>query len=159
MGDRETPLIKEKAVLPLELFFDLVFVLGITLTVSLVVEEHDARALWEAALVLAMLWWGWTQFTWTANSIDLHPARVRTAFFFGMGAALVMAVSVPTAFGDGGVWLVVGYIVLRAIGVWLHLTETTDPELRASARLFAAVSWVGPVVLLFGALIEPPVRS
>jgi low temperature requirement protein LtrA len=159
MGDRETPLIKEKAVLPLELFFDLVFVLGITLTVSLVVEGHDARALWKAALVLAMLWWGWTQFTWTANSIDLHPARVRTAFFFGMGAALVMAVSVPTAFGDGGVWLVVGYIVLRAIGVWLHLTETTDPELRASARLFAAVSWVGPVVLLFGALIEPPARS
>ncbi len=159
MNDRESQLVEDKAVLPLELFFDLVFVLGITQTVSLVVEGHDGRALWRAGLVLAMLWWGWSQFTWTANSIDLRPARTRLAFFVAMGAALAMAVSVPAAFGDGGVWLVVGYIVVRGTGVWLHLTETTDPETLASARLFAAVSWVGPLVLLLGAFIDPPGRS
>jgi low temperature requirement protein LtrA len=159
MSDRDGKLVEGKAVLPLELFFDLVFVLGVTQTVALVVEGHDARALGRTALVLAMLWWGWTQFTWTANSIDLRPARVRNAFFLGMGAALVMAVSVPSAFGGGGLWLVVGYVVLRAIGVWLHMTETTDPEVRASARVFAAVSWVGPLVLLVGALLDPPLRS
>ena len=159
MNDRESKLLEDKTVLPLELFFDLVFVLGITLTVALVEDGHDARALWRASLVLAMLWWGWSQFTWTANSIDLSPTRTRHAISVAMGAALIMAVSVPTAFGDGGVWLVAGYIAVRATGVWLHLSETTDPETLASARLFASVSWVGPLVFLLGAFVEPPGRS
>jgi low temperature requirement protein LtrA len=159
VNDRGNQHLEDKAVLPLELFFDLVFVLGITQTVALVADGHDGRALWRAGLVLAMLWWGWSQFTWTANSVDLRPARIRFAFFVAMGAALIMAVSVPTAFGDGGVWIVVGYIVVRATGVWLHLTETTDPDTLASARFFAAVSWVGPLVFLLGAFVDPPGRS
>ena len=159
MNSEESQLLEDKAVLPLELFFDLVFVLGITLTVALIEDGHDARSLWRAALVLAMLWWGWSQFTWTANSIDLRPTRTRTAFFVAMGAALVMAVSVPSAFGDGGIWLVAGYIVVRVTWVWLHLTETTDPDTLAGVRLFAAVSWIGPLVFLIGAFVDPPARS
>jgi low temperature requirement protein LtrA len=159
VSDRESQLLEDKAVVPLELFFDLVFVLGITLTVALVEDGHDGRALWRAGLVLAMLWWGWSQFAWTANSIDLGDTRTRNAFSVAMGAALIMAVSVPTAFGDGGVWLVVGYIVVRGTGVWLHLTDTTDTATLASVRLFAAVSWVGPLVLLVGAFVDPPLRT
>ncbi len=160
MEDRtDDHLTDDKAVLPLELFFDLVFVLGITQTVALIVEGHDGRALWRAALVLAMLWWGWTQFTWTANSIALDSDRTRIAFFLAMGAALVMAVSVPTAFADGGRGLVIGYIAVRVTGVWLHVSETTDVDTRAAARRFAAVSWVGPLVLLIGAFVDPPARS
>ena len=70
------------------------FVLGITQTVALVADGLDGRALWRAFLVLAMLCWAWTQFSWTANSIDLRPHRVRFAFFAAMGAALIMAASV-----------------------------------------------------------------
>jgi low temperature requirement protein LtrA len=159
LNHRENQLLEDKAVLPLELFYDLVFVLGITQTVALVVGGHDGRALWRAALVLAILWWAWSQFTWTANSIDLRPTRTRMAFFVAMGAALIMAVSVPTAFGDGGVWFAVGYLVVRATGVWLQLTETTDPDTLAGVRLFAAVSWVAPLVMLAGAFVDPPARS
>jgi len=159
VADGENQVVEDKTVLPLELFFDLVFVLGITQTVALIADGHDARALWRAGLVLAMLWWAWTQFAWTANSIDLRPVRTRMAIFVAMGAALIMAVSVPTAFSDGGVWIAVGYMLVRGTGVWLQLTETDDPETLASAKLFAAVSWVGPVVLLVGAFVEPPGRS
>jgi low temperature requirement protein LtrA len=159
VSDPESQLLEDKAVLPLELFFDLVFVLGITQTVSLIAAGHDAESLWRAGLVLAMLWWGWTQFTWTANSIDVRPAGTRIAFFVAMGAALIMAVSVPTAFGDGGIWIVAGYIVVRATGVGLHLAGTKDPETLASVRLFAAVSWVGPLVFVVGAFVDPPGRS
>ena len=159
MHGRDQQIVEDKPVLPLELFFDLVFVLGITQTVALVVAGHDGQALWRAALILAILWWGWTQFTWTANAIALQSDRTRIAFFLAMGAALIMAVSVPTAFGDGGVWIAAGYMAVRVIGVWLHVTETTDPETRASARFFAAVSWVGPLVLLLGAFVDPPARS
>lgn len=159
MADDSVQVVEDKAVLPLELFFDLVFVLGITQTVALIIDGHDAQALWRAALVLAMLWWAWTQFTWTANAIDLKPPRTRIAFFVAMGAALVMAVAVPTAFEDGGVWVALGYVTVRGVGVWLQLTETDDPDTLASVHLFAAVSWVGPLVLLIGALFDPPARS
>ncbi|MBK5266770.1 MAG: low temperature requirement protein A, partial [Acidimicrobiia bacterium] len=159
MSELEDELIEDKAVLPLELFFDLVFVLGITQTVALVANGHDDQALGRAFLVLAMLWWAWTQFSWTANSVDLRPPRVRFAFFAAMGAALIMAVSVPTAFEDGGLWLAAGYVVVRGIGVWLHLSGTTDPKTLAGVRLFAAVSWPGPLVFVVGALVDPPGRS
>ncbi len=158
MSDLEEELSEDKAVLPLELFFDLVFVLGITQTVALVADGHDGRALWRAFLVLAMLWWAWTQFSWTANSIDLRPHRVRFAFFAAMGAALIMAVSVPAAFEDGGLWLAVGYVIVRGIGIWLHLTGTIDAATLAGVRLFAAVSWPGPLVFLLGSLVDPPAR-
>ena len=159
MDDPVDQLVEDKAVLPLELFFDLVFVLGITQTVALVADGHDGRALARAGLVLAVLWWGWSQFTWTANSVDLRRGRTRIALFVAMGAALIMAVSVPTAFGDGGMWFAVGYIVVRSTGVWLQLTETTDADTLAGVRFFAAVSWIGPLVLLFGALVDAPARS
>ncbi len=159
MSQVEEELLEDKAVLPLELFFDLVFVLGITQTVALVVAGHDGLSLLRAFLVLAMLWWAWTQFSWTANAIDLRPPRVRFAFFAAMGAALIMAVSVPTAYEAGGIWLAVGYVSVRAIGVSLHLTGTTDQVMLASVRFFALISWPGPLAIVVGAFVEPPARS
>ncbi len=159
MSELEEELLEDKAVLPLELFFDLVFVLGITQTVALVVAGHDGQALGRAFLVLAMLWWAWTQFSWTANAIDLHAPRVRFAFFAAMGAALIMAVSVPTAFEDGGLWLALGYVTVRGIGVWLHIKGTTDQVMLASVKFFALVSWPGPLAIVIGAFFEPPARS
>ena len=159
MSDLEEELLEDKAVLPLELFFDLVFVLGITQTVALVVAGHDGQALARAFLVLAMLWWAWTQFSWTANAIDLHAPRVRFAFFAAMGAALIMAVSVPTAFEEGGFWLALGYVTVRGIGVWLHIKGTTDQVMLASVKFFALVSWPGPLAIVIGAFFEPPARS
>ena len=159
MTEGPDQLLEDKSVVPLELFFDLVFVLGITQTVALIVSGHDGQALLRAALILAILWWGWTQFTWTANSIDLDSDRTRVAFFVAMGAAIVMAVAVPTAFADGGIWLAGGYLVLRGIGLWLQLTETDDVETRASAQVYAKASWVGPIVFVIGALFESPGRT
>lgn len=57
-----------------------------------------------------------------------------------------MAVSVPDAFESGGLWLAVGYLIVRGIGIWLHLTGTTDAATLAGVRLFAAASWPGPLV-------------
>ena len=45
------------------------------------------------------------------------------------------------------------------IGIWLHLTGTTDAATLAGVRLFAAVSWPGSLVFVVGALVDPPARS
>lgn len=70
-----------------------------------------------------------------------------------------MAVSVPTAFEDGGLWLALGYVTVRGIGVWLHIKGTTDQAILASVKFFALASWPGPLAIVIGAHFEPPERS
>jgi low temperature requirement protein LtrA len=46
-------------VTPLELFFDLVFVLALTQCTALMASESSWRGLAEGLLVLAVVWWSW----------------------------------------------------------------------------------------------------
>ena len=58
---RMSPVMREgERVKPLELFFDLVFVLAITQCTTLMVEQLSWQGLGEGVLVLALLWWAWT---------------------------------------------------------------------------------------------------
>jgi low temperature requirement protein LtrA len=65
----------------IELFFDLVFVYGITQVVGLMHHELGRAAAGHAILVFWMIWWGWTQYTWAFNAVDTtHPIiRVQRA--------------------------------------------------------------------------------
>ena len=69
----------EKTAHPLELFFDLVFVFAITQVVSLVVHDLTLTGVLRDALVLAIMWWAWTNWTWTTNVVDLEPRFIRVA--------------------------------------------------------------------------------
>lgn len=45
MTESPDQLLEDKSVVPLELLFDVVFVLGITQTVAMIVSAHDGQAL------------------------------------------------------------------------------------------------------------------
>ena len=47
------------AVTPLELFFDLVFVLAITQVAGRLHDDHTASGWAHAALLLWLVWWAW----------------------------------------------------------------------------------------------------
>ena len=49
----------EKRVIPLELFFDLVFVFALTQVTALMSDDPTWRGLGRGMLVLAALWWAW----------------------------------------------------------------------------------------------------
>ena len=55
---------QEDRVLPLELFFDLVFVLAITQCTTLMSHHTTWTGLGQGMLVLALLWWLWTAYAW-----------------------------------------------------------------------------------------------
>lgn len=118
----------DKRATTLELFFDLGFVFAITEVAGLVHDDLSFQGFARGAIVMAILWWGWSQFTWAANAIDLEPRRVRAVILAAMGVALLMAQSVPTAFVDGGLWLAVGYAVRRHLashsGWWWGMAPT-----------------------------------
>ena len=92
---------EDERVTPLELFFDLVFVLALTQCTTLIAHDADAgRACSRALLVLGMLWWSWVGYAWLTSVVDPEEGAVRLVIFVAMAAFLVAALCVPGAFGS-----------------------------------------------------------
>src|SRR5215208_7944889 len=88
------------SVTPLELFFDLVFVLALTQCTALMAEEPTWEGLAKALLILAVLWWSWSGYAWLTSLVDPEEGVVRIAMFGAMAAFLVAALCVPHAFDN-----------------------------------------------------------
>lgn len=54
----------------IELFFDLVFVFAVTQVTGYLIEHLDGVATARAVVLFWLIWWAWTQFTWTLNAAD-----------------------------------------------------------------------------------------
>ena len=144
----------EKAAHPLELFFDLVFVFAITQVVSLVVHDLTLAGVLRGALLLALMWWAWTNWTWTTNVVDLEPRILRVAVLASMLGVFGMAFAVPTAFEGDGLWLALGYLWVRLIpaAVFIHGTRHDPAELRAVVR-YLPISLAATVVVVIGGAV------
>ena len=142
---------QREAVKPLELFFDLVFVLGFTQCTALMVAQPTWDGIGRGMLVLAVLWWAWTGYAWLTSVIDPEEGAVRIAIFAAMAALLIVALCVPEAFEDRALTFAIAYGVVRAghIAVYM-LASRDDPELRHSVVGLAISSAIG-VGLLVGA--------
>ncbi|MCD6016592.1 MAG: low temperature requirement protein [Solirubrobacterales bacterium] len=139
------------SVKPLELFFDLVFVLGFTQCTALMVEHPTWDGIGQAMLVLAMLWWAWAGYAWLTSVIDPEEGAVRIAFFAAMAGLLVVALCVPEAFDERGFEFAIAYGIVRAAHIALFLLASRDdPGLRRSISGYAISSALG-VGLLIGA--------
>ena len=58
---------EEEQVTPLELFFDLVFVLALTQCTALMAADPSWEGLGKGLLVLGVLWWSWTGYAWLTS--------------------------------------------------------------------------------------------
>src|SRR5688500_13239592 len=122
-----------ETVRPLELFFDLVFVLGFTQCTALMIELHSWEGIVRGVLALALLWWAWVGYSWLTSVIDTEEGVVRLAMFAAMAATLVVALALPQAF-DGEAALFVGaYAVVRGLhGVLFVVASRDDRGMRHS---------------------------
>src|SRR6478672_8793128 len=87
-------------VTPLELFFDLVFVLALTQCTALMAATPTWEGLAQGLLVLGVLWWSWTGYAWLTSVVDPEEGSVRLVMFLAMAAFLICARCVPEAFGS-----------------------------------------------------------
>ena len=149
---------EHRASTPLELFFDLCFVVAVAQAgaqlAHALAEGHLATALPHYFFVFFGVWWAWMNFTWFASAYDTDDIPYRVATLVQITGALVFAAGVPRMFeGHYGVG-VLGYVVMRAVMVtqWLRVAATGDGAERTMARRYAAgvacvqVLWV---VMLF----------
>ena len=68
---RLTATLREEArVTPLELFFDLVFVLALTQCTALMADDPTWEGLAKGMLVLGVMWWSWVGYAWLTSVVD-----------------------------------------------------------------------------------------
>jgi low temperature requirement protein LtrA len=89
-------------VLPVELFFDLVYVLAITQLTHYLLEHLTWRGAGETLLLFLVVWRGWINITWITNYFDLRTRSVRLVLIGLAFVSLIMSASLPEAFGDRG---------------------------------------------------------
>ena len=83
--DPAEAIIGDKSASFLELFFDLVFVLGVTQVVALIHDDPTLRGFGQGVLILVMLWWAWSQYTWITNFTGTDAVGIRLAMLASMG--------------------------------------------------------------------------
>src|SRR3954449_3479087 len=138
-------------VTPLELFFDLVFVLAITQCTALMSEHPTWSGLAQGVLVLGVLWWSWVGYAWLTSVVDPEEGAARFAIFAAMAAYLIAAIAIPQAFGGLGLEFALAYGAVRWAQVALLLVAgRDDPGLHHSSAGLAVSTTIG-VSLLIGA--------
>ena len=141
--------LEETSVTPLELFFDLVFVLAITQCTALMADDPTAEGVAKGLLVLGMLWWSWVGYSWLTSVVNPDDLTVRVAIFGAMAGLLVASLAVPEAFGDLGLLFAVSYGIVRAGQIVLFVVASRDdPELRRSVIGLAGGTAVGVGILV-----------
>jgi low temperature requirement protein LtrA len=149
-----TALRENERVSPLELFFDLVFVLAITQCTALMSQHPTWEGLAQGLLVLALLWWAWVGYAWLTSVVDPEDDAVRIAIFAAMAALLIVSLTVREAFGDLAITFAVAYGVVRAGQIALFvIASQEDPALRRSITGLAVGTAIGLALLIGGALI------
>jgi low temperature requirement protein LtrA len=142
-------------VTPLELFFDLVFVLALTQCTALMAYDQSWSGLAQGLLVLGVLWWAWVGYSWLTSVIDPEEGVVRLVFFVAMAAMLIVSLSVQEAFGDLALAFALGIGVFRLAHIALFmLAGADDKDLRRSVIGLAVSTAIAVGILALSSLFD-----
>ncbi|RKW69520.1 low temperature requirement protein A [Galactobacter caseinivorans] len=144
-----------RAASPLELFFDLVFVVAVAFSSAqlhhMETHGHAAEGVVGYLMIFFAIWWAWMNFTWFATSFGTDDWLYRVLTVLQMGGVLILAAGASRAMEEGDFSLgVIGYIIMRLalVGQWLR-AAANNPEYRPTAYRYAIgiviiqVMWVG----------------
>jgi low temperature requirement protein LtrA len=150
---------QEERVTPLELFFDLVFVLAITQCTALMADNPSWEGIARGILILALMWWAWTGYAWLTSVVQPEEGAVRLVIFAAMAGLLVVSLCVPGAFGDEATLFACAYTIVRFAQIGLFVIASRDyPELRHSVVGLAGGTALGCGLLIIGSFFEPEAR-
>jgi low temperature requirement protein LtrA len=157
---------EDASVTPLELFFDLVFVFGLTQVTALMADDLTGQGILRGLLVLGLLWWSWVGYSWLGNVVRADEGAARLAMLAAMAAMFVLALTIPEAFNDlpgglpGPVVVGVCYFGFRALHLTLFWIIARDDErLRRQLVRFAPSMIGGTALLLVASALEGPAQT
>jgi low temperature requirement protein LtrA len=145
---------------PLELLFDLTFVVAVALLAGelahSIVEDHAGEGVLGYLMVFFAIWWAWMNFTWFASAYDTDDVAYRLLTMVQMGGVLVLAAGVPAAFASQNFAAVtLGYVLMRfaMLTQWLRAAGADRAHRRtciryATGTAIVQVGWVLRLVLV-----------
>ena len=143
-----------------ELFFDLVFVFGLTQLGSYLYENQTPLGALEGVIMLVALWWAWVSTTWVTNWLDPVKLPVRAAVIGLAFVAFVMSAAIAEAFGDRAWTFALAYIVLKlgraVFMVWS--TARHDPQVSHDFGNVLVWALAGSALWIVGALLPLPLQ-
>jgi low temperature requirement protein LtrA len=163
MGGRD-PHETHRAATPLELLFDLTFVIAFGLAASqfahALAEGHYGVALVGFGFACFAICWAWINFSWFASAYDTDDWIFRLVTMVQMVGVLILAIGIPPMFAsiehgqhlDNGI-MVLGYVIMRLAMVfqWLRAARQ-DPARRRACLTYAAtitIAQIGWIVQIF----------
>jgi len=150
---------KHRSSTPLELLFDLVFVVAVSRAVKGLVTQVQAGELGRGLMVFMMvflaIWWAWANFAWFASAYDVDDGPYRLLVMLQMAGVLVLAAGVDSLGRTANLKVItIGYAIMRlALAIqWLRAGRG-HPAGRATTRRYAIgisvlqVGWVARLAL------------
>ena len=148
-----------RAATPLELFFDLVFVIAIAAAAAglhhSVAEAHFVDGIIKYVAIFFAIWWAWMNYTWFASAYDNDDSLFRILTLVIIAGALTLAAGVSHFFTSSNLTLVVvGFVIMRIamVGFWLRVYKH-DVTRKQTALWYAVgialvqVYWVALLLL------------
>jgi low temperature requirement protein LtrA len=159
---------RHRAATPLELLFDLTFVIAFSQAGSQAAHlfelGHTVPAVIGFAVAVFAVTWAWINFSWLASAFDTDDVFFRIATFVQMIGVAVLAIGLPPFFHsldeghhvDNAV-MISGYVIMRLalVAIWLRVAAHS-PEHRRTALAYAtgvAIVQIGWVVAI---VADPP---
>lgn len=153
--------IEERTATPLELAFDLCFVVAVAFLAAELhhglADGHPWSALATYVLLFVPIWWAWMSYTWFATSFSHDDRWTRILTFAQMGGILAVAAAIPAAADGDLVPFAAAYALMRVPLVlqWLR-SAAADPVHRAFAVTYAAGSALAQALWVLGAVLGGP---
>ena len=150
---------------PLELLFDLTFVIGFGISASefahQLAEDHVGTGLASFAFATFSICWAWINFSWFASAYDTDDWIYRLMTMLQMVGVIILSLGLPAMYAsiahgehvDNRV-MGAGYVVMRIalVAQWLRAAKQ-DPQRRSACLTYATVvtvaqlGWI--VMILF----------
>jgi low temperature requirement protein LtrA len=150
---------EHRASTPLELLFDLCFVVAVGQASADLHHALSGGHVWAGLegylAVFFAIWWAWMNFSWFASAYDHDDVLYRLLTLVQMTGVLVLATGVDSAFDHGDfVRVTVGYVIMRIPLTlqWLR-AASGDPARRRVALRYAGglvitqLGWIGRLAL------------
>jgi low temperature requirement protein LtrA len=141
-------------VLPIELFFDLVYVLAVTQITEFLLQHLSWRGGAQTLILLLAVWLVWMHVAWLTNYFELRRRSIRMMLIVLMFTSLIGSAAIPSAF-DGRNLAFAGGLIATAVvsSVWVWILVGPGHPLR-SVFLRLAIWWSAlPVLGVTGAIL------
>jgi low temperature requirement protein LtrA len=152
---RHGEILEDRSVSPLELLYDLVFVVFVSQIARTLAAHVSARGMLDFVVLFGLLWVAWFNGTQFHELHGREDGRGRSFIFLQMGILAVVAVYAPHAAGGDGDSFAWAYAVLLAVQAyqWWSVLRIDEKRYRPVAVRYLAAMCAGISLIVVSALV------